>query len=76
MLGRHKLYTRIGLQRLSCVRCGDPASRQVRFSVDGLWKPVCKRCDEELQLLFLIYVDDPDIDSKIERYRNEIAESP
>jgi len=69
LTGRHKLYTKIGLRRLSCVRCGDPAARQVRFSVDGLWKPVCRQCDEELQLIFLVYLGDPDIDSKIERYR-------
>jgi len=73
MTGRKTPYTRIGLKRLSCVRCGDPAARQVVFPVDGLWKPLCVRCDEELQLIFLVYLGDPDIDSKIERYRDTCA---
>ncbi len=69
MLGRRKPYTRIGLRRLSCVRCGDPASRQVVFPVDGLWRPVCRQCDEELNLIYLVYLGDPNIDEKIARYR-------
>ncbi len=72
MLGRRKPYTRIGLRRLSCVRCGDPASRQVVFPVDGLWRPVCVKCDEELNLICLVYLGDPDIDSKIEEYCERI----
>ena len=69
MLGRRKPYTRIGLKRLSCARCGDPASRQVVFPVDDLWRPMCRQCEEELNLLYLVFMEDPDITKKIAKYR-------
>jgi len=69
VLGRRKPYTRIGLRRLSCVRCGDPAARQVVFPIDGLWRPLCTECDEKLNLLYLVFMCDPDIEKKIDEYR-------
>ncbi len=69
MLGRRTPYTKIGLRRLSCVRCGDPASRQVVFSIDDLWRPLCTECDEKLNLLYLVFLNDPDVVVKIAKYR-------
>jgi hypothetical protein len=71
LIGRRKPYTRIGLKRLSCARCGDPASRQVVFPIDDLWKPMCVKCEEELNLIYLIFMEDPDIDEKIAQYHEE-----
>ena len=70
MLGRRKPYTKIGLKRLSCVRCGDPATHQWQSCADGnIWRPVCTACDVKLNLLYLVFMCDPDIDKKIDEYR-------
>jgi hypothetical protein len=69
LTGRRKPYTKRGLRRLPCTRCGDPASRQVIFPIDGLWKPVCTKCEEDLNVVCLVFMGDPDIDAKIESYR-------
>jgi hypothetical protein len=68
-MARRKPYTKRGLKRLSCARCGDPASRQVVFPFDGLWKPVCVKCEEDLNVVCLVFMGDPDIDAKIARYK-------
>ena len=70
-MSRRKPYTERGLKRLSCARCGDPASRQVVFPIDGIWKPVCVECEEALNVVCLVFMGDPypDIDAKIESYR-------
>jgi len=68
--GRKEPYTEIGLKRLPCARCGDPAFSQWQSCADGnLWRPICKQCDIELNLLVLVFMEDPDIDEKITKYR-------
>lgn len=70
LTGRKKPYTEIGLKRLKCVRCGDPAFSQWQICADGnLYRPICTKCDIELNLLVLVYMGDPEIDSKMEVYR-------
>jgi len=71
--GRKKQYTEIGLRRLPCARCGDPAYSQWQTCADGnLWRPICKKCDIKLNLLVLVFMGDPEIDEKMEAYRKEL----
>ncbi len=73
--GRKKPYAEIGLKRLPCARCGDPAFSQWQICSDGnLWRPICKQCDIDLNLLVLVFMGDPEIDEKMEEYRKELDE--
>lgn len=71
MTGRRHPYTKIGLGRLKCVRCGEPATNQWKACSDGLWRPVCRKCDILMNriLLMFLFPDDPDgNDKKINQY--------
>lgn len=72
-MARRKPYTEIGLKRVSCTRCDDPATQQVRFPIDGYWRPLCTECDVELNIIYLVFMQIPsvDIDEAIERYRDD-----
>lgn len=69
-MARKKPYTERGLKQVSCARCDDPASSQVRFSVDNLWTPICAKCEADLNILYLVFMGDPKIDAKIQCYRS------
>ena len=70
--GREKPYTEIGVQRLPCARCGEPAEQQWITCADGLWRPICVKCDIELNEMVLKFMDDPKWKSKMRRYRKEM----
>lgn len=69
MNGRKKPYTRIGLRRLKCCRCGQPARQQWRVCADGFWRPICKDCDIALNEIVLKWMKIPDWKQKIKEYR-------
>lgn len=67
--GRRQPYTDVGIRRLKCVKCGDPARFQWNACADGnLWRPLCARCDVELNRIVLTWIGDPDADEKITAY--------
>jgi len=72
LAGRRKPYTEIGIRRMKCVRCGEPAVHQWSACADGnLWRPICRDCDILLNRIALMFMfpDDPDgNEEKINRY--------
>ncbi len=70
--GRKRPYTEVGIKRLPCARCGEPAHMQWNACADGLYRPICKKCDVALNSLVLTFMRDPDTVSKMKQYREEI----
>jgi len=70
--GDHKLNenTAIGIRRLPCSRCGNkPSVHQWQICADNnLYRPVCKECDIELNLLVLNWIGEPRANEIIEQY--------
>jgi hypothetical protein len=67
--GRRKPYTRIGIARLPCFRCGSKASAQWQICADGnLRRPICTPCDIDLNRIVLAWAGDPDAAAKIAAY--------
>lgn len=67
--GRRKPYTEIGIARLPCYRCGARAEYQWQACADNrLHRPLCARCDVELNSLVLRWMGDPDAEAKVSRY--------
>jgi len=73
--GRKKPYTEIGVKRLPCVRCGEPAFMQWKACADGLWRPICKACDFGLNELVLGFMKDTDYVTKLEKYAKELHDA-
>lgn len=73
--GRRQPYTEIGITRLPCFRCGQkPGAYQWQVCADGnLYRVVCKSCDVGLNELALRYMNDPDAEAKIARYRAKVS---
>jgi hypothetical protein len=71
--GRRKPYTKIGIRRLPCFRCGGkPSQYQWNLCVDGPYRTLCARCDVELNAMVLRWMGDPDAEAKIRRYRERV----
>jgi NAD-dependent SIR2 family protein deacetylase len=71
--GRRKPYTDQGLKRLSCVRCGSPATQQWSACADdSLWRPICTECDVMLNRLVLLFMCDEEAEEKIDRYQESL----
>jgi hypothetical protein len=70
---RKKPYTQIGIKRLKCFRCGEPASEQWGICADGnVWRPICKKCDVELNEMVLKFMGFEDWEKKIEKYKEKM----
>lgn len=56
-----KPYTRIGIKRLKCFRCGAQAVHQWNICSDGgQYRPMCLECDIELNRFVLKWAGFPD----------------
>ncbi len=69
--GRKEPYSEAGIRRLKCVRCGKKSVHQWRVCADGLWRPICRRCDillNHLTLQFMFPGDAVGNSEKIQRY--------
>lgn len=66
--GRRQPYTERGILRLPCARCGRPASQQWLACADGVWRPICARCDVGFNRMALRFMRDPQADAKVTRY--------
>lgn len=72
--GRTKPYTKIGISRLKCFRCGNQASEQWQIcSDDNIFRPICVECDIALNNLVLHWMGFKDADEKIKRYREALT---
>lgn len=57
---RKQPYTELGIKRLKCIRCGDPATRQWQICSDGNnYRPLCDKCDIHLNLHVLVFMRHP-----------------
>lgn len=69
---RREPYTEIGVRKLKCIRCGEPARFQWNICSDGSYRPVCGVCDIKLNDLVLKFMGHPDRDSVMRRYRETV----
>lgn len=72
--GRRRPYTATGVRRLPCFRCGRPAVHQWIICADGLYRPICPRCDVALNALALKWLRHPAAARLSRRYRAGLAE--
>lgn len=75
LYGRRQPYTKNGIGRVPCTRCGRPARYQWQVCADGrLFRPICEVCDielNELALRFMGFSEDA-VQSKIKAYRERV----
>lgn len=75
--GRRKPYTAIGIRRLPCFRCGRRAEHQWQVCADGnLFRPLCLKCDIDLNCMVLKWMRDPRAEEKIRKYTSIQIETP
>lgn len=71
--GRRAPYTAIGIERIPCFRCGEPAHQQWQVCADGnLYRPLCVKCDIELNVTVLLWMRHPDAERLIAEYREKM----
>ena len=67
---RKNPYSKAGLKRLKCVRCGKPASAQWQICSDGNnYRPLCDDCDIDLNRIVLEWAGHPAAADLIEKYK-------
>ena len=70
---RLKPYTETGIKRLKCFRCGDKATYQWQICSDGnQYRPICLKCDIELNEMVLKWMGFDDWQIKIDDYKKVI----
>lgn len=59
--GRRQPYTKAGVHRVPCTRCGRSSDYQWQVCADGrLYRPICKQCDIELNEMVLRFMGFPE----------------
>lgn len=67
--GRENPYTLVEISDVGCFRCGAPASTQWQICSDGgIYRPLCKWCDIELNKICLEFLGFKDVDEKMLAY--------
>lgn len=70
--GRRKPYTKIGISRKPCPRCGKPSVHQWQACANNnLYVPICLDCDIEINRMVLEFLKIPNADKMIEKYKQE-----
>lgn len=73
---RTKPYTRRGIRRCKCFRCGQPASQQWQICSDGnVYRAICLDCDIKLNELVLYWMGFPDATEKARRYEERMRKT-
>jgi hypothetical protein len=71
--GRKEPYTVIGLHRLPCVKCGAPARFQWQICSDNrLFRPLCKKCDVELNEMVMRWAFGDTREEDLAAYRERV----
>lgn len=66
-------YTRIGVKRLKCFRCGNKAEHQWQICSDNnTYRPICVECDIALNELVLKWFGFKDWETKIVAYKHNM----
>ncbi len=57
---RRKPYTKTGIKRVPCARCGKPSFHQWQIcALDNQWNGLCLNCDIELNRMVLGFIGIP-----------------
>jgi hypothetical protein len=74
--GRKTPYTEIGIKRLPCFRCGvKPSYSQWQVCADdNLYRPLCLKCDIELNRMVLKWMHDKCAGIKMSKYIADIED--
>lgn len=71
--GRKKPYTRLGIVRMKCQRCGDKAVFQWNCCANGnRWLPVCEACDIALNKMAMEFFRLPNRKQLLRRYEKMV----
>ena len=63
-------YTRRGIARIPCIRCGSPAKFQWNLCSDGgHYRPLCLACDVALNRLVLAWMGHPEAQALANSYQ-------
>jgi NAD-dependent SIR2 family protein deacetylase len=66
-------YTKLGIKRKKCFRCGKKATYQWMVCADNnVWRPICKECDVLLNEMVLKFMGFDNIKQKMEEYKLKI----
>ena len=69
-------YTEKGIRRLKCFRCGKPARTQWEICSDNnTYRPLCLRCDYELNKTVLEFMGFDDTEKKLELYKQYLEQA-
>jgi len=72
---RKKPYTRIGISRVPCCRCGEPSVHQWQCCAAGnKWMTLCQKCDIGLNRVTLEYIGHPETEAWIEEYERKVGD--
>ena len=71
---RREPYTKEGIKKVKCFRCGAEASRQICLHSDeDVYRPTCAECDVKLHSLALRFMGFKNWKEKIKRYKKRMA---
>ena len=69
-MNRKTPYTEIGIKRLKCFRCSNPATFQWQICSDNnIFRPICLECDIALNETVLKFMKFNNWKEKIEQYK-------
>ena len=71
-LRRRQPYTKRGIGRVPCRRCGQPSAQQWQVCAEGNWLGVCLRCDLLLNRLVLKWFRFAEIDELMAEYEKSL----
>lgn len=73
-LGRIKPYTKAGVRRCACQRCGQRAHAQWSICANGNRQvPICRGCDIELNRMVLEWVGADRVDERMAAYTEALT---
>jgi len=70
---RKKPYTAKGIKRVPCFRCKKPSRYQWQVCADdGQFRGLCELCDIDLNKMVLRFMNDPEWERKMAKYRERV----
>lgn len=73
---RRTPYTKRGICRVPCMRCGNPSRQQWQVCADGnIYRGLCERCDVALNALVLRWMRHPEAEGLMKAYRKKMEEN-
>ncbi|MGR3292544.1 MAG: hypothetical protein ACUZ9M_00850 [Candidatus Scalindua sp.] len=74
---RRKPYTKTGIRRVPCMRCGEPSGQQWQIcALNNQWAGVCTECDIKLNRMVLQFMKIPskEVYCLIDEYKSRAIE--